>query len=195
MPSRSRYFLLLASVLSAALPASAQQPVPDPVCTGTIVSYWVDSAGNPGSAYTWAIDGAVVQRGATCLFVHTWNSAGTFELTLQKVSAWGCRGELRSVRVIVTPFHAAGFDVRIYPNPLNSPDLKFQLTSPVGSKVTIDLFTSSGQLISRIFEGYVPVGESRTVTYCHNLPQGIYLYQVRTENQMINGRIIVIVGY
>jgi hypothetical protein len=189
------HLLLPAILLSAALPTSAQQPVPDPVCTGTRVSYWVDSAGNTGSAYTWAIDGAVVQRGATCLFVHAWNSAGTFELTLQKVSARGCRGELRSVRVIVVPALVPEFTVRIYPNPLNSPVLKFQLASPVGSKVTIDLFTSSGQLISRIFDGYLPGGESRTIAYSHNLPQGTYLYQVRTENQMINGRIMVIRAY
>jgi hypothetical protein len=90
---------------------------------------------------------------------------------------------------------APGCDIRIYPNPLYGPDLKFQLTLPVSSHVIIDLFASNGQLISRIFEGYISGGESKTIRYSHTLSQGIYLYQIRTDNQNINGRIIVIRVY
>lgn len=87
------------------------------------------------------------------------------------------------------------FDIRVFPNPANGPDLNFQLTLSVSSSVTIDLFSSNGQLVSRIFQGYLSGGESRIITCQNNLPQGIYLYQVKTKNLNINGRIIIIREY
>jgi len=195
MLSWFRHLFLPAIVLSSALRAAAQLPMPDKVCVGAGRSYWVDSTVNPGSIYSWAIDGTVVQSGITCSFAHTWNFEGTFELTIRQITASGCVGKINTGQVIVIPAAVPDWDFRIFPNPLFGPDLKSQLTLPLGSVVSIDLFTSNGQLINRIFEGYLSGGVSKTITYIHNLPQGIYLYQVRTEKQIINRRIIVIREY
>lgn len=183
-------------VLFGTLRAAAQLPMPDRPCAGARETYWVDSAAHPGSTYTWAIDGTVVQSGTTCVFVTTWHSEGNFMLTLREVSARGCEGEIRSGRVIVSP---PAFDpdpaIRIFPNPVYGPDIKFQLTMKVGSMVTIDLFAANGQLISRILEGYLSGGDLKTIVYSHQLQQGIYLFRIRTDTHIYNGRIIVIREY
>ncbi|MFA5815589.1 MAG: T9SS type A sorting domain-containing protein [Bacteroidales bacterium] len=195
MLSLIHYLLLLALVLFSAFRAAAQLPIPDKVCVGASKSYWVDSTANPGSTYTWAIDGTVVQSGTTCVFAHTWNFEGTFELTLKQVSAKGCSSEA-SITISVYPSVSdPGFGIKIFPNPLYGPDVKFQLALPVSSRVIIELFEPNGQLISRIFDGYLSGGESKTIIYNGHLPQGVYPYQIMTDNQVINGRIIIIRVY
>lgn len=192
MLSWTRYILLLALVLFSVFRAAAQLPMPDKVWIGASKSYLVDSTGNPGSTYIWAIDGTVVQNGPKCLFDHTWTFEGTFKLTLRQVSAEGCTGDLQSGEVIV---NSAGCDIKIFPNPIFGPDVSFQLSQPAGSVVTIDLFSMDGRWVCRVFDGYIPGGISKTIMYRNLLPQGIYPYQVRTEKQIINGRIIVIREY
>jgi len=187
-----RYLLLLALVLFSAFRAAAQLPMPDKVCVGASNSYWMDSTGNPGATYIWAIDGTVLQSGTTCVFAHTWNFEVTFNLTLRQVSAEGCTGDLQTGQVIV---NSGPGDIRIFPNPIFGPDISFQLSQPVGSVVTVDLFSPNGQLISRLFDEYIAGGVSKTITYRNTLPQGIYLYQIRTGKQIINSRIIVIRTY
>ncbi|TSA31776.1 MAG: T9SS C-terminal target domain-containing protein [Porphyromonadaceae bacterium] len=187
-----RYLLLLTFVFFSAFRAAAQLPMPDKVGIGASKSYWVDSTANPGSTYTWAIDGTEVQSGTTCAFVNNWNFEGTFELTLRQVSAKGCMGDLQTGQVIV---NSGGCNIKIFPNPMFGPDISFQLSLPAGSVVTVDLFSPNGQLISRIFDGYIADGVLKTITYRNILPQGIYPYRIRTEKQIINGRIIVIRKY
>lgn len=192
MLSRTRFILLVALELSGAYRTAAQLTMPDKVCIGASKSYLVDSTTNPGATYTWAIDGTVLQSGTKCLFDHTWAFEGTFRLTLRQVSAEGCTGDLQTGQVIV---NSGGFYIKIFPNPLYGSDVSFQLSLPAGSVVTVDLFSPNGQLISRIFDGYIPGGISKTIIYRNLLPQGVYPYQVRTEKQIINGRIIVIREY
>jgi hypothetical protein len=155
----------------------------------------VDSTVNPGATYTWAINGTVVQSGTLCAFAFTWTVEGTYELRLRQVSAGGCESQLKAGQVIVTPALAQVPLIHVFPNPLDGPDLKFQVTLNANSMVTIELFAANGQLISRIFQGELSSGECKTLSYRHNLSQGIYLYQIRTHNQNINGKIIVISVY
>jgi len=195
MPTHIPHILILTITLSGTFPASAQLPMPDRVCVGTGRSYWVDSTGNPGSIYTWAINNTVVQSGTTCTFVHIWNTEGTFELKLRQVTAEGCASELRSGQVIVTPAITPAVNIRIFPVPVSGSEISFQLILPAGSRVTVDLFASNGQIVSRVFNGFLYAGESETITYRHQLPQGIYLYQIRTDYQVINGRVHIIRVY
>lgn len=95
--------LHLALVLFSALPAAAQVPVPDHVCIGATRTYWVDSTNYPGSTYIWAIDGAEVQNGTRCAFVHTWNAEGLFTLSIRQITADGCAGDPQTSQVFVTP--------------------------------------------------------------------------------------------
>jgi len=187
-----RYELFLALVLFSVFRAAAQLPMPDKVCVGASKSYLVDSTSNPGSTYTWAIDGNVVQSGTKCLFDHTWIFEGTFELTLRQVSAKGCTGDLQTGQVIV---NSGPGDIRIFPNPIFGPDVSFQLSLPAGSVVTIDLFSMDGRCVCRIFDGYIPGGVSKTIIYRNLLPQGVYPYQIRTGKQTLSGKIIVLREY
>jgi hypothetical protein len=57
------------------------------------------------------------------------------------------------------------------------------------------LFSINGQLVCSVFDEYVPGGVSKTITYRNIWPQGIYNYQIRSEKQMINGRLIIIREY
>jgi gliding motility-associated-like protein len=75
--------------------------MPDNVCVGQTRHYLVDP--NPGSTYTWRIDGVVQPGFATYEFIHTWNKADTFLLDVMELSADGCTGPLRSGLVYVIP--------------------------------------------------------------------------------------------
>jgi hypothetical protein len=190
MQSRLLHLVLVTVAFCATLKANAQLSMPDRVYLGTSKRYWVDSAANTGSTYTWAIDGKVVQRGSICEFSQTWNLEGTYELTLIQVPACGGVSEMKTGQVIVDIVPT--FTFTIFPNPLFGPELRFRLTVAVSSLVTIDLFESNGQLISRVFAGQIQAGESKVIAYYNNLPQGIYWYRIRTEKQTSSGRLIVI---
>lgn len=188
MRPRPGKLLFAASILLCTTRAVAQTPMPDRVSIGTSRTYWVDSTSHPGSSYTWAIDGIVAQQGEKCSFFNTWKSEGSFQLTLRQVSPNGCPGEIQTGRVLVVP----SFKFGIYPNPLSGSVINFQLSAPVSSMITVDLFQSNGQRIDRIFEGRLSEGETRTIRYNRKLPHGIYPYQIITEYQAITGRIIIL---
>lgn len=188
-----RQIISLFTCIMGSVAALAQMTLPDRVPAGTIKSYWVDSVAKRGFTYTWAINGTPHQRGARCLFIHQWQTEGTYTLTLQQETPGGCPGQVQSGEVHVLP---SPVDVvRVFPNPLYGREVKFQVFIPKGSMVTVDLFASDGQLVSRIFKGYVNGSEVKTVAYSRPLSQGIYSYQVSTEDQVFTGRLIIITQY
>ncbi len=85
--------------------AAAQIAMPDTVCIGTSRIYKVNDAATP-STYTWKIDG-VTQPGTKNEINITWNTAGTFLLTVQEHSNNGCDGDIRSGLVYVIPLPVA----------------------------------------------------------------------------------------
>ncbi len=165
--------------------------MPDRVYAGTRKSYWADSTAHPGSTYIWAIDGTVVQNSTKCALVHTWNSEGIFMLSLRQISPKGCSGNFQTGQVVVT----RALDMKVYPNPIYGRDIKFQLTIPVNSDVVIDLFAPTGQLVARIFEGFVSGGETQTITYNRPLPQGTYSFRIKTDYLTFSSRLILITQY
>jgi gliding motility-associated-like protein len=94
--------LLLLSVLlfSGVTVASGQPDVTDNVCTGETRVYHVIP--NPGSIYTWWIDGVVQSGYKTSELIHTWTDADIHLIELQELSATGCAGPIRSGEVFVT---------------------------------------------------------------------------------------------
>ena len=88
-----------------------------------------------------------------------------------------------------------GFDVVIFPNPADGDDVKFNITLQVGSTVTIELYTATGQLISQVYSGYLFAGAAKTIVYKQHLAQGIYMYQVIANDQSVSGRIVIIRKY
>lgn len=107
MIQRLRIILMLGILLSSAIGAQAQKPLPEKVFIGTGRSYWVD--GLEGSTYSWKING-VLQGSTTHRIEVTWLSLGVFILEVQEHQA-NCDGEVRSSEVevldLVPPTFAA----------------------------------------------------------------------------------------
>lgn len=80
-----------------------QMTMPDHVCEGQTMHYFVNPGQVSGSTYTWWIDGNVVPGYNTNEFVHTWNSSGNYLLEVQERSASGCMGPKRSGLISVNP--------------------------------------------------------------------------------------------
>jgi len=95
------YILLFGIVLLGTIRVEGQSTMPDNVCSGQFRHYNVIS--NPGSTYTWSIDG-VVQAGFTSNeFEHIWNISDTYLMEVQERSADGCLGPVKSGQVFVHP--------------------------------------------------------------------------------------------
>jgi gliding motility-associated-like protein len=101
MLRRCPYILLFGIALFNAFIVDAQSAMPDNVCIGDSRHYSVNS--DPGSIYTWWIDG-VIQSGFTSnSFIHIWHAQGIYLMEVQEKSANGCPGPVRSGQIIVNP--------------------------------------------------------------------------------------------
>jgi len=96
----------MAILLISTLNAGAQMAMPDNVCIGATKHYNVDPNPIPGSTYTWKING-IIQSSTINAIDITWNTAGTFTLTVQETSTDGCQGPVQSGQVFVTALPAA----------------------------------------------------------------------------------------
>lgn len=92
-------------LIGSGIPAVAQIAMPDTVCVGTTRLYQVNDPTTP-STYTWKIDG-ITQAATKNEIPVTWNTAGTFLLSVQEHSTAGCDGDIRSGLVIVNPLPVA----------------------------------------------------------------------------------------
>jgi gliding motility-associated-like protein len=101
MFKRLRYIIVSAMLLFSVMQTAAQVAMPDNVCIGTTRLYSVNDPTVP-STYTWKIDG-VTQTSTTNSISITWNTAGTFLVTVQEHAVNGCSGDIRSGYVYVNP--------------------------------------------------------------------------------------------
>ncbi len=99
MLKRHPHIVLFGIILLSMSDMSGQATMPDNVCIGQVRHYYVES--NPGSTYTWRIDGIVQNGFSSSDFVHSWEVSKTYLLEVQERSAYGCPGPVRSVNVIV----------------------------------------------------------------------------------------------
>ena len=87
-----------------------------------------------------------------------------------------------------------GFNVLVYPNPSPGP-VSFKVSVDVGAVLVLELFSSNGQLVALIFEGFVPTNESIIIPFPNNLSQGIYRYRARIGNDVKMGNVVIIGVY
>lgn len=97
-----RHVLLTCVILFNCFSVAAQIAMPDSVCLGETKHYNVDYNSFVGSTYTWKIDGVVQTSSVTNGIDITWNTLGTFLLSVQEKNINGCLGPLRSGLVYVT---------------------------------------------------------------------------------------------
>ena len=100
-----RHIIVLAMLFLSFTQAMAQIAMPDTVCVGTTRRYKVNDAATP-STYTWKVDG-ITQTTITNEISITWNTPGTFLLTVLDHSSGGCDGDIRSGLVYVIPLPVA----------------------------------------------------------------------------------------
>jgi gliding motility-associated-like protein len=110
MFKRLQHIIVLVMLLFSFMQAIAQTAMPDTVCLGTSRIYRVNNATVP-STYTWKIDG-VTQATIKSELSITWNTGGSFLLTVQEHSVNGCNGDVQSglVYVVPPPIPNAGTD-------------------------------------------------------------------------------------
>jgi gliding motility-associated-like protein len=101
MLKKYQYILLSGVALLCSFSIAGQEAMPDNVCTGVSRHYSVNS--DPGSTYTWWIDGEVQPGFTSNKFVHTWSAQGSFLLEVQEKSPNGCLGPVVSGQVLVSP--------------------------------------------------------------------------------------------
>jgi gliding motility-associated-like protein len=107
------YITVLLILVLSFTQALAQIAMPDTVCVGTTRLYSVNNASIP-STYTWKING-VIQTSTRNDIDISWNTVGSFQLTVQEHTANGCDADIRSgvVQVNPKPIANAGPDVHI----------------------------------------------------------------------------------
>jgi len=87
-----------------------------------------------------------------------------------------------------------GFSILVFPNPSPGP-ISFKISVDAGAMVVLELYASNGQLVARVFEGYIGTGESKTIPFKGYLAQGIYRYRARIGNEVKVGNVIIIGVY
>jgi hypothetical protein len=122
-------------------------------------------------------------------------AAGTHEVTAD------FNKENINYKVVPNPAKASfdfspGYTILVYPNP--SPGqiyFKISVDIGVGELATLDLYAPNGQLVERLFDGFIRVGEAKTIPFASRLAQGIYLYRAQIGKEVKVGNVIIIGVY
>jgi len=89
---------------------------------------------------------------------------------------------------------APNFGIVVYPNPSWGP-VNFKITMDIGSHISLDLYDMRGRTIARLYDGFIPSGEAKIVTYESNLAQvaqGMYFYVLRRGNETLAGKVVLV---
>lgn len=78
-----------------------------------------------------------------------------------------------------------------YPNPFNS-STKIEYYVPVISSVEIAIFNIHGQLINLLYKGTQNAGDHQIIWDAHELPSGMYFYQIQTRGQSLAKKCILL---
>lgn len=82
-------------------------------------------------------------------------------------------------------------ELNAYPNPFNpSTNVHFSLTE--AGPVTLNIYNLSGQLVSTLVDGNLPVGEHQFTFNANHLPSGMYLAQINTTNATHATRLVLL---
>jgi gliding motility-associated-like protein len=154
--------------------------MPDNVSIGQTRLYYVDP--DPGSTYTWRIDGVVQAGFTTHEFVHTWNVVDTFLLEVQERSADGCPGPVRSGQVFVNPVLDMGL---IIPNAFSPNEDLINDTWDIGNislypSLEVTIYNRWGQSVWKSGKGYPKPWDGRSNGA--DLPIDSYHYVIDLHN-------------
>ncbi len=82
-------------------------------------------------------------------------------------------------------------ELSAYPNPFNpSTNVHFTLTET--GPVTLNIYNLSGQLVSTLVDGNLPVGEHQFTFNAANLPSGVYIARINTTSSTNATRLVLL---
>jgi len=81
--------------------------------------------------------------------------------------------------------------VSAYPNPFN-PTTTISLKIAEKSNVSLQIYTSLGQLVKNVHSGALPSGLHSFVIQSSNWSSGVYFYRVSTSTRVVTGKILLI---
>ena len=80
----------------------------------------------------------------------------------------------------------------VYPNPATSDYVNFKFGLKNASNVSIDIIDMKGLLVDRAFDGNVQGSGINVVTYKNSLPNGTYIYRLKSGTDVIIGKLMII---
>lgn len=83
-----------------------------------------------------------------------------------------------------------------YPNPFN-PTTKIEFNIPSSAQVEINIFDINGQLVKQLMNDFLEKGYHQSTwdaknLFGHVVSSGTYIYQVKSENQIISKKMLFI---
>jgi len=72
-----------------------------------------------------------------------------------------------------------------YPNPFN-PSTVIRYSVPVDSKVKIDVYSVTGQLVTTLFDGFKSAGNYEVTMKADNLSSGVYIYRMTAGSTVLS---------
>ncbi len=129
------------------------------------------------------------------VYSSSWNGVKTLEQQLDGGnlvvhSGFGKVAELSDPIIAESVISDGLNDLKVYPNPSGGP-VTFSFILEHSGMTTIDIYSSTGQVVQRAWEGYVKGGMSQVVDYEGNLANGLYFIQLRSGGQVKTTRLII----
>lgn len=84
---------------------------------------------------------------------------------------------------------SASSSIVVYPNPSSDP-VNFRFSIPMNANVTLEVYSSTGRLIDRVFQGGAEQGTEIKAVISKPLPEGMYSYKLIYGNQGKSGKFI-----
>ncbi|MBW6492295.1 MAG: M6 family metalloprotease domain-containing protein [Lentimicrobium sp.] len=123
--------------------------------------------------------------GSGIYFTSNWAAGNTIAQTLDggKIKVGMANLKSAEVEAETDPW------INVYPNPSSGP-VTFEFQLKENSKVTLDIYSTTGSLISRIYEAEAGGGEIYTLKYGEKLPAGAFYYVFRSDALIKTGKFI-----
>lgn len=149
--------------------------------------------GEPGNKDLISI--TVFDKSGGIWFTSRWEIKKSVEQLLAggnlKVQTGGVKSALIAIGDPALIIDAEGeTSLQVYPNPAVGP-VTFRIMAEESAMTTIDILSSTGQVVQRAWEGYVDGGEYKTVRIENRLAKGLYFVQMRTGSLVRTTRLVV----
>ena len=84
-------------------------------------------------------------------------------------------------------------EVSAYPNPFNSvATIEFQKTDQA-AHVSVEIYSLDGSKVATLFDGEVEAGVAYKVEFnAVNLAEGMYIYKVISDDNVVNGKLMLL---